>query len=93
MVATMGKTVGIKKLKNEASALLSEVRKKGIEIMVTLDDSPVAVIKPIRPGIKSAERRDLLLGVLDAIESLSSRISESWSEPISAAQAVSRMRR
>lgn len=56
-MATKGKsgTVGIRRLKNQASRIVEEVRERGTDYIVTKRGKPVAVIRPW----KSEDEREL----------------------------------
>jgi len=44
------RTIGVRDLKTNASALLREVERSGVEFVITVRGRPVARLEPIAPG-------------------------------------------
>lgn len=84
--------VGIRRLKNEASKILEEVRETGESYVVTRRGRPVAVLRPWTEADEGAERRSDRAAALERLEVLARRVGAAAGRR-SAAAAVSAQRR
>jgi len=86
------RTIGIRRLKNEASRIVEEVREGQREYVVTKRGEPVAVIRPWREEDSRLERQDRVAAVLERLAAVAERVGEA-SGGRGAVEAVSRQRR
>jgi prevent-host-death family protein len=84
------KEVGIRELKEHASAIIRRVREEREEVAVTHRGRVVAMIVPA--GATTARREDLA-SIWAEMDRLAEEIGELWPEGVSAVQAVSEDRR
>lgn len=80
-------TVGVRELKQQASALIRRVREEGDEILVTYHGKVVARILPAAPAPETAQR------AWEDLDRLAAEISQRWPKGVSAAEAVAEARR
>lgn len=87
--------VGIRELKNDASAIIRAVREENAEYIVTHRGEPVAVITPVEPELdaeKSAGK--ISYAELKArLDSLAVEIAAKWQSDKSAVELLSEQRR
>ncbi len=86
------KRIGVRRLKNEASRIVNEVRERETEYLVTRRGEPVAVIRPAREADLRDERAERAAKVLERLRATARRVAAAAGEG-SAAAAVSRQRR
>ena len=84
--------VGVKELKNKTTQIIRSVREKDITYVVTVDGVEVAIIMSLK-SISASEKKAKRIAVLREIDHLAEKISESWQDGLSAADAVSSQRR
>ena len=87
------RNVGVRELKNRASAIVSEVREQAAEYVVTVHGEPVAVLRPYGDEDRRRERRRRALSVLARMDELATRISAGWRTDLGAVEAVAAERR
>ncbi len=80
-------TVGIRELKQQASELVRMVRETGNEVQVTYHGEVVALLIPVKPARKKADR------AWANLDNLAAEIGARWPKGVSAADAVSEARR
>ncbi|TAK22111.1 MAG: type II toxin-antitoxin system prevent-host-death family antitoxin [Chloroflexota bacterium] len=94
--------VGIRELKNDASALVRSVREEGESINVTYHGRVVARLVPatpevsprlVPPPMSAEERKRAMDEWWSGMQALGERITERWPEGISAVDAVRDVRR
>ena len=83
------KTVGIRELKQQASAIIRQVREEGEDYQVTYHGEPVALIIPLGTS-SNMEEADQAWA---AIDHLATEIGARWPEGVSAEEAVAEGRR
>jgi prevent-host-death family protein len=83
-------SVGVRELKQRASAVLRRVRDRGEEVDVTLHGRVIARLVPVRLPQRTNARRRTAWTDLDR---LAREIGERWPRGVSAARAVSEGRR
>ena len=83
------KTIGIRELKQQASAIIRQVREDGEDFQVTYHGEPVALIIPLGPSSNSEEGDQTWA----AIDHLAAEIGARWSESVSSVEAVAEGRR
>ncbi len=86
------KRIGVRRLKNEASRVVNEVRERETEYVVTRRGEPVAVIRPAREADLREERAAQAAGILERLRGTARRVAAAAGAE-SAAAAVSRQRR
>ncbi len=86
------KRIGVRRLKNEASRIVNEVRERETEYLVTRRGEPVAVIRPAREADLRDERAERAAKVLERLRATARRVAAAAGKG-SAAAAVSRQRR
>ncbi len=86
------KRIGIRRLKNEASRIVNEVRERETEYVVTKRGEPVAVIRPALETDLRDEKAERAAETLDRLRKTARRVAAAASSE-SAASAVSRQRR
>lgn len=84
--------IGIRRLKNEAPRVLSEVREDGAEYLVTRHGKPVAVISPLSPDDLDPEQDDKVAESLARLRRTARSVSEAAAD-LTASTVVSRQRR
>lgn len=87
------RNVGVRELKNRASAIVSEVREQAAEYVVTVHGEPVAVLRPYGDEDRRRERRRRALATLARMDALAERISAGWRSDLGAVEAVAAERR
>ncbi|MCP5099072.1 MAG: type II toxin-antitoxin system prevent-host-death family antitoxin [Chloroflexi bacterium] len=83
-------TVGIRELKQQTSKLLRRVREKGETIEITYHGEAVARLVPVTPPEPSNEG---IAAILANLADLSTEISATWPEGVSALDAINDVRR
>ena len=83
-------SVGVRELKQRASAVLRRVRDRGEEVDVTLHGRVIARLVPVRPPPRAGARRRAAWTDLDR---LAREIGERWPKGVRAATAVREGRR
>lgn len=89
----MTTSIGVRELKNQASRILRQVRELGAEYIVTVDGTPVAVIRPYTEADSEQARQARIQKFLAEMEVLAREIGEEWQSNLSAAEAVAEQRR
>ena len=89
----MTTSIGVRELKNQASRILRQVRELGAEYIVTVDGTPVAVIRPYTEADSEKARQARIQKFLAEMEVLAREIGEEWQSNLSAAEAVAEQRR
>ncbi|MCW5851651.1 MAG: type II toxin-antitoxin system Phd/YefM family antitoxin [Anaerolineae bacterium] len=89
----MTTTIGVRELKNQASRILRQVREIGAEYIVTVDGTPVAVIRPYTEADSEQARQARVQKFLAEMEVLAQEIGAEWQSNLSAAEAVAEQRR
>lgn len=85
--------VGVRELKNRASAIVGEVREHAAEYVVTLRGEPVAVLRPYTDADARRQRRERARASLAAVDVLADEIAAAWRSEKSAAELVDEQRR
>jgi prevent-host-death family protein len=92
-VQAMTRTIGIRELKNETSAIVHAVREESVEYVVTYHGKPVAVIRPFvaedAETLRQAEAEEEIL----ELQRLGQQIAAAWVSPKSAVDLVDEQRR
>jgi prevent-host-death family protein len=83
-------SVGIKELRDHASALVRKVREEGEIIEITYHGETVARIVPVQPAPPTNAEIDAMFTRLDA---LTAEISAHWPKGVSAEDAINDVRR
>jgi prevent-host-death family protein len=91
--ADLRRPVGVRELKNQASAIVSEVRERAAEYVVTLRGEPVAVLRPYTEDDARRLRRERARASLAAVDALAEEIATAWGSEKSAAELVDEQRR
>lgn len=86
------KEIGIRRLKNEASRIVNEVRERRSEYLVTRRGEPMAVLRPVEGGDAREERLERVQEALARLRRTAHEVGAAASKE-SAAAAVSRQRR
>lgn len=86
------KRIGIRRLKNEAPRILSEVRENDAEYLVTRHGKPVALISPISPDDLHPEKEEMVAATLARLTRTAKSVAAEAAD-ISAPAIVSRQRR
>jgi len=81
-------TVGIRELKQQASELVRMVRETGKEVQVTFHGEVVALLIPVKRTQKKDEAK-----AWAKLDNLAAEIGARWPRGVSAADAVSEVRR
>ena len=89
----MTTSIGVRELKNQASRILRQVRELGAEYIVTVDGTPVAVIRPYTEADSEQARQARVQKFLAEMEVLAREVGEEWQSNLSAAEAVAEQRR
>lgn len=89
----MIKTVGVRKLKNEATQIMRDVREMGAEYVITVSGEPVAKIVPVERKETAEAREERIREHLREVDRLAKLVSAAWKSPLSAAEAVAEQRR
>lgn len=84
--------VGIKELKNKTTQIIRDVREKGSEYVITVNNIPVAVITSLAKK-EAAQEKSRRIEILKSIEALSKNISKDWDAEVGAVEAVAEQRR
>jgi prevent-host-death family protein len=87
------RSVGVRELKNNATKIVRAVREEQAEYIVTVGGRPVAVLRPVTGADVDEWRQGSADPLLDALDELTTEVSESWSSPDSAVDAVRGQRR
>lgn len=87
------KTIGIRQLKNEASAIVKTVREKRTEFVVTVRGKPVATLRPYSANDEDDEHRRAVEKELAEMHQLAKEIAAAWKSPLTAAEVVAEQRR
>lgn len=91
--------VGVRKLKNQATEIMRDVRENRAEYVVTYRGRPVAVLLPLDEAWLEAETQRAVEAaqpgedVSNELEALRQEIGESWQSDKTAAELVSEQRR
>jgi prevent-host-death family protein len=86
--------IGVRELKNRASAIVREVRETQTTYVVTVRGQPVAELRPLGGVKTSRERRqDEVDQVMREVNELARRIARAWKSPKTATQLVEEQRR
>lgn len=93
-VVTMSedRRIGIRELKRSASRVVSEVRERGGEYVVTRRGKPVAVLRAWNEGDAASERQEAVATVLAHLEGVAGAV-EAAAGRRSAEKAVDQQRR
>ena len=92
-------TVGVKELKDQATAILRHVREAQAEYIVTYHGRPVAVLLPIDQSWLETEQKRRVRSarpspeLLAELEALRAKIGASWQSDKSAVELISEGRR
>ena len=87
------KTVGIKDFKNQATQLLRYVREEKVEVIVTHDGEPVAVLRSFQAEDDAKSRAARLKAAMSRADKLATKIAKNWTSGRTAAEAVDEQRR
>jgi len=85
--------IGVRDLKNRASAIVHEVQEREEEYVVTLRGEPVAVLKPFRKKSEPEHRQAQREEALKKLDLLADQIARSWRSPKTAVELVEEQRR
>jgi len=86
-------TIGVRKLKNEATQIIRSVRDEGEEYVITVNGEPVAVLRPVTDADREEQRRKRAREWLDEVERLAREISASRVTNETAVELVRQQRR
>ncbi len=84
------RSIGIRELKERATAVVREVHEKGVAVDITYRGQVVAQLVPVRPPKQSAREVAAIWADLDQ---LAAEIGAAWPSGLSAADAVHEERR
>ena len=88
----MTTTIGVRELKNQASRILRQVREIGAEYIVTVDGTPVAVLRPYTEADSEQARQARIQKFLAEMEVLAREIGEEWQSNQSGVEILQEMR-
>jgi len=86
----MARRIGVRELKNRASAIVHEVQKSGAEYIVTLQGEPVAVLAPFSQESEGDLRQAQREEALQQLDTLAEQIAQSWRSPETALEMFNR---
>ena len=87
------KQIGIREFKNRATQIVREVHDECAEYVVTVDGEPRAMLVPYSIEHAKAQRKYTHAEQMALIDELAAWIGESWTSPLTAAEAVAEQRR
>ena len=86
-------SVGVRKLKNQTSQVIREVRENGVAYVITYRGEPVAIMRPLneseRQHLQQAEREQAAAG----LKALAGEIAAAWQSEKSGVELISEQRR
>ncbi len=73
--------IGVRDLKNKTTQVVRAVREQGTAYVVTVAGQPVAVLRPFTSEDEQAQRREMMLQELEALDALALEADQAWSSP------------
>ena len=89
----MSATIGVRELKKQTSRIVRSVHEQMAEYVITVQDEPVAVLRPLTDKdihhLRQAEVNDALM----EMKALAQRVAAAWTSPKSGVELVNEQRR
>lgn len=89
----MPREIGLRELKNRASAIVREVREAQATYVVTVRGEPVAELRPLATKSLDERRQAEIDEALLQMEELARHIAHAWKSPRGAVELVDEQRR
>ncbi len=74
----MGKTIGVRELKNKTSQIVRTVREEAAEYVITVRGEPVAVLRPLTEEDSEQLQREERETVLRELDILAGKVADNW---------------
>ena len=88
----MKEKIGVRELKNQASAIVRQIREEAAEYIITHNGTPVAILRPIEQEDIEAYDKEEALKSLNKLLELGREISAHWNSDKSAREILEEMR-
>ena len=86
------RTIDVREIENRTMQVVREVRELGTEYIVSVDGKPVAVLRPFTDDDALRHEREGMVQDIAELQALSRLVSESWTSPMSALEALDEVR-
>jgi len=89
----MSKVIGMIELERQISHIMDTVQEEMAEYVITIQNEPVAVLRPFKGESNHAPHQREIDAELEAMKSLANDIAEAWVSPKSGVELVEEQRR